>query len=510
MNDVLIVGLGGAGCSIVSQIKMAEGVRRVAIDTDRKALQLLDTQSFFKRVLLGSKICGGFAANVPKRGRRAAEESHAELGALLTGTRLLIIVAGLGGGTGSGALPLIVQIAHAQNIEVLVAATLPFSVEAVRREIALAALSELKDGGVGVQIHDLDMTDKASSVDMALEESNRDVEQVIAKWMQQVHPLKMPHKTNEVSSSEVVAKTSLEPPSLAKLVVAISSRALFNLDESHAVFENEGVEAYCRYQVEREEIPLEPGVAFSLVKKLLALNEHDSANPRVEVILLSRNNADTGLRIFNSIKHHHLNISRAAFTRGESTHPYISAFGAQLFLSAEPGDVRRTLEAGFAAATILPSAAVPAADADSAQLRIAFDGDAVLFSDESERIYKREGLNAFESNETLAAKQPLPGGPFKNFLAMLHRIQLDYPADTSPIRTALITARGAPAHERVIRTLRAWNIRIDEALFLGGMDKGAFLKAFGADIFFDDQQKHCESARQHVATGHVPHGVANE
>jgi 5'-nucleotidase len=293
------------------------------------------------------------------------------------------------------------------------------------------------------------------------------------------------------------------------LVVAISSRALFNLDESHAVFENEGVEAYCRYQVEREEIPLEPGVAFSLVKKLLALNEHDPANPRVEVILLSRNNADTGLRIFNSIKHHNLNISRAAFTRGESTHPYISAFGAQLFLSAEPGDVRKALDAGFAAATILPSAA-SVAESNSVQLRIAFDGDAVLFSDESERIYKRDGLNAFESNEALAAKQPLPGGPFKNFLALVHRIQLEYPADTSPIRTALITARGAPAHERVIRTLRAWDIRIDEALFLGGMDKGAFLKTFGADIFFDDQQKHCESARQHVATGHVPHGVANE
>lgn len=296
----------------------------------------------------------------------------------------------------------------------------------------------------------------------------------------------------------------------ARLVVAISSRALFNLDESHAVFENEGVESYCRYQVEREDVPLEPGVAFNLVKKLLALNEHDPANPRVEVILLSRNNADTGLRIFNSIKHHDLNISRAAFTRGESTYPYISAFGAQLFLSAEPADVRKALEAGFAAATILTSTNVSLTNADSTQLRIAFDGDAVLFSDESERIYKRDGLDAFESNETLEAKQPLLGGPFKNFLAMLHRIQLDYPPDTSPIRTALITARGAPAHERVIRTLRAWNIRIDEALFLGGKDKGEFLKAFGADIFFDDQQKHCESARQHVATGHVPHGVANE
>ncbi|BBP00346.1 5'-nucleotidase [Sulfuriferula nivalis] len=295
-----------------------------------------------------------------------------------------------------------------------------------------------------------------------------------------------------------------------KLIVAISSRALFNLDESHAVFEKDGVEAYCRYQIQHEDIPLETGVAFSLVRKLLALNERDPENPRVEVILLSRNSADTGLRIFNSIKHHGLNISRAAFTRGASTHPYISAFGAQLFLSAEANDVRKTLEAGFAAATILPSASAAVSEVDPSQLRIAFDGDAVLFSDESERIYKQDGLEAFESNETLAAKQPLPGGPFKNFLALLHQLQLEFPADTAPIRTALITARGAPAHERVIRTLRAWNIRIDEAFFLRGKDKGEFLKAFRADIFFDDHQKHCESARQHVATGHVPHGVANE
>jgi 5'-nucleotidase len=246
------------------------------------------------------------------------------------------------------------------------------------------------------------------------------------------------------------------------------------------------------------------------VKKLLALNARTPDNPRVEVILLSRNSADTGLRIFNSIQHHGLAISRAAFTRGESTHPYISSFGAHLFLSAEPDDVRKALDAGFAAATILSSDTSSAGTSDQSQLRIAFDGDAVLFSDESERIYKQDGLNAFESNEVKSAKQPMLGGPFKVFLGMLHKIQLDYPADTSPIRTALITARGAPAHERVIRTLRAWNIRIDEALFLGGMEKGKFLKAFGADIFFDDQQKHCESARQHVATGHVPHGVANE
>lgn len=307
------------------------------------------------------------------------------------------------------------------------------------------------------------------------------------------------------------ANQAVDVAPIEKLVIAVSSRALFNLDESHTLFENEGVEAYCRYQIENEEVPLEPGVAFNLVKKLLALNTRNPNRPRVEVILLSRNSADTGLRIFNSIQHHRLDIGRAAFTRGESTHPYISAFGAHLFLSAEAEDVRKALEAGFAAATILPSAASASTAAiKSSQLRIAFDGDAVLFSDESERVFKEGGLGAFETNEVSSAKQPLPGGPFKTFLAMLHQIQLDYPAETSPIRTALITARGAPAHERVIRTLRAWKIRIDEALFLGGKDKGEFLKAFGADIFFDDQQKHCESARQHVATGHVPHGVANE
>ena len=291
-----------------------------------------------------------------------------------------------------------------------------------------------------------------------------------------------------------------------KLVVAISSRALFDLDESHAVFEQEGLEAYCRYQIAHEESLLDPGVAFPLVHKLLALNEPDPSNPRVEVILLSRNSADTGLRVFNSIRYHGLKITRAAFTRGESTYRYINAFGAHLFLSASQDDVRKALEAGCAAATILPS---NLSLNTSAQLRIAFDGDAVLFSDESEQIFKRDGLGAFEQNERDSARQPLTGGPFKKFLAALHQIQSWYPSEGSPIRTALITARAAPAHERVIRTLRAWNIRIDEALFLGGMDKGEFLKAFGADIFFDDQQGHCESARQHVATGHVPYGVAN-
>lgn len=291
-----------------------------------------------------------------------------------------------------------------------------------------------------------------------------------------------------------------------KLVVAISSRALFDLDEAHRVFEEQGKEAFCRYQIEHEDEVLPSGVAFTLVKKLLAINGI-LPFPVVEVILLSRNSADTGLRVFNSIRHHGLDICRAAFTSGESPFNYIGAFGADLFLSANADDVARALSAGHAAATIIASAK-PANESE--QLRIAFDGDAVLFSDESERVYREGGLEAFTRHELAEAKNPLSGGPFKNFLAGLHLIQTQFRADESPIRTALVTARSAPAHERVVRTLRAWDIRIDEALFLGGMDKGPFLRAFGADIFFDDQKTHCDSACLHVATGHVPHGVTNQ
>lgn len=316
----------------------------------------------------------------------------------------------------------------------------------------------------------------------------------------------MSHSLHTMVSSVFSWISAMSSASPDKLVIAISSRALFDLDASHQVFVEEGVDAYCRYQIEHEEDVLEPGIAFPLVQKLLALNDADSGAARVEVILLSRNSADTGLRVFNSIRHHGLKITRAAFTRGESTHRYINAFGAHLYLSASQEDVCKALEAGCAAATILPS---NVSLNTSGQLRVAFDGDAVLFSDESEQIFKREGLGAFEQNERDSARQPLSGGPFKKFLAALHQIQSWYPSEGSPIRTALITARAAPAHERVIRTLRAWGIRIDEALFLGGMNKGEFLKAFGADIFFDDQQGHCESARQHVATCHVPYGVAN-
>ena len=223
-----------------------------------------------------------------------------------------------------------------------------------------------------------------------------------------------------------------------KLVVAISSRALFDLDESNQVFEAKGEEEYSRYQISQEGVPLLPGVAFSMVRKLLALNT-DPSRPRVEVVLVSRNSADTGLRVFNSIRHHGLDISRAAFTRGEPPYRYIASFGAHLFLSANPEDVRGALDAGIAAATILPSGSE---EFRSGQLRIAFDGDAVIFSDEAERIYVEGGLDAFNQNETESSEKPLPGGPFKPFLAALHDIQSDFPVKSSPIRTALITARG--------------------------------------------------------------------
>ena len=290
-----------------------------------------------------------------------------------------------------------------------------------------------------------------------------------------------------------------------KLVVAISSTALFDLADSHRIYQEQGLEAFQSYQVEHEEEPLAPGDAFPIVRKLLGLNDR-LAEPRVEVILLSRNSSDTGLRVFNSIEHYGLPITRAAFAGGNSPHTYVQAFGAHLFLSTHAEDVRSSLAAGFAAATILSGGQ----SRDDDELRIAFDGDAVLFSDESERIYQQDGLAAFTENERRSARNPLTGGPFKAFLAALHQLQSEFSPGACPIRTALVTARSASAHERVVRTLRAWNVRIDESLFLGGLDKGPFLKAFGADVFFDDQQGHCESASQHVATGHVPHGVANE
>ena len=293
------------------------------------------------------------------------------------------------------------------------------------------------------------------------------------------------------------------------LTIALTTRALFHMEDSHALFEREGIEAFADYQRKHEDDVLHPGIAFPLARKLLALNDGaPPAAPRVEVILLSRNSSDTGLRVFNSIQHHGLDIRRATFTSGAPVWPYIRPFGAQLFLSANPDSVRGALEAGVAAATILPA---QASESRHAQVRIAFDGDAVVFGDESERVSREQGLEAFGIHERERAREPLSGGPFRGFLQALHDLQQAFPAgDAAPIRTALVTARSAPAHERVIRTLRDWDVRLDEALFLGGRDKGPFLAAFGADIFFDDSLHNIDSARRHVAAGHVPHGIANE
>ena len=304
------------------------------------------------------------------------------------------------------------------------------------------------------------------------------------------------------------------------LTVAISSRALFDLDEGNRIYEQDGLEAYRLYQIAQEEKILEQGEAFIFVKKLLNINKILGKH-RVEIILLSRNSADTGLRIFNSIKAHDLEITRAAFCGGESPYRYVRAFGCSLFLSTQADDVSHALEHGVAAATLLgvrPGSRHTAGQTispdgvergRSAELRLAFDGDSVLFSDEAERVYQDEGLAAFAETEAAAASQPLEGGPFKPFLSALHGLQKEFPESDCPIRTALVTARSAPAHERVIRTLRAWDIRLDESLFLGGMDKTEFLKAFGADVFFDDQSQHCERASEHLAAGHVPHGIVN-
>ena len=298
-------------------------------------------------------------------------------------------------------------------------------------------------------------------------------------------------------------KKAMEKP----LTVGISSTALFDLSISNELYQQKGLEAYRHYQISQEEVPLDPGDGFYLVEKLLNINKL-SDKPLVEILLLSRNSADTGLRVFNSIRAHNLDITRAAFCGGESPYRYIKAFGCDLFLSTNADDVRLALAQNIAAATLLGRTR-PLKESSGEALKLAFDGDSVLFSDEAERVYQQSGLDAFSESELDRANHSLAGGPFKAFLSALHRLQQEFPESPNPIRTALVTARGAPAHERVIRTLRNWDIRLDESLFLGGMEKTDFLRAFEADIFFDDQATHCDRASPHIPTGHVPHGIAN-
>jgi len=290
-----------------------------------------------------------------------------------------------------------------------------------------------------------------------------------------------------------------------KLVVAISSRALFDFEEENRVFERDGEAAYIALQFARLDVPAREGVAFQLVKKLLAFNTAQAS--RVEVVILSKNDPVSGLRVFRSAARAGLNLERGVFTRGRSPYRYLDSLKANLFLSANENDVMGALEAKVPAARVYPESA-QAASRHADEVRIAFDGDAVLFSDEAERVYQRDGLDAFTRHETLHALQPLPPGPFKPLLEALHRLQNEKDSPVR-VRTALVTARSAPAHERAVRTLMEWNISVDEAMFLGGLDKGEFLKAFEPDFYFDDQRGHVDSARQHVATGHVPFGVAN-
>ena len=292
-----------------------------------------------------------------------------------------------------------------------------------------------------------------------------------------------------------------------KLVVAISSRALFDFEDENRVFERDGEAAYIALQFARLDTPARQGVAFPLIKKLLAFNTPKAQ--RVEVVILSKNDPVSGLRVFRSAAMTGLALERGVFTRGRNPYKYLDALKANLFMSASEADVMSALEANCPAARVYPESA-QAASRHAGEVRIAFDGDAVLFSDEAEAVYQRDGLEAFTRHETANALQPLPPGPFKPLLEALHRLQAAAGTDVPlRVRTALVTARSAPAHERAVRTLMEWNIAVDEAMFLGGLDKAAFLKAFEPDFYFDDQHGHVDSARLHVAAGHVPFGVAN-
>ncbi|AYM95450.1 5'-nucleotidase [Acidovorax sp. 1608163] len=291
-----------------------------------------------------------------------------------------------------------------------------------------------------------------------------------------------------------------------KLVVAISSRALFDFEEENRVFDPLDPRAYMELQQARLEVPAKPGVAFQLVRKLLAFNTPQAR--RVEVVILSRNDPVSALRIFRSAKEAGLPLERGVFTQGRDPFRYLRPLGAHLFLSANEKDVNAALALGFPAARVLTESVAAGVDYPN-ELRIAFDGDAVLFSDEAERVYQAEGLAAFQTHEISKAALPLSGGPFKPLLAALHQLQQQAGASGMRLRIALVTARSAPAHERAINTLMKWNLAVDEAMFLGGLEKGPFLREFEPDFFFDDQTGHVNSAAQHVPSGHVSSGIAN-
>ncbi|MAD41783.1 MAG: 5'-nucleotidase [Arcobacter sp.] len=286
-----------------------------------------------------------------------------------------------------------------------------------------------------------------------------------------------------------------------KLVIAISSRALFNLEDENKIFEEKGLDDYYKYQIENEDIQIAQGTGFRLVNNLLKINEDFPEDKQVEVIIMSRNNSATSLRITKSIQKYNLDIQRSAWTGGNDIAKYLKPFKVDLFLSANEDDVQNAINEGIASARILPYE--NANNEFSNQVKIAFDGDAVLFSEESEVIYKTQGLEAFLEHEKKNVTNAMKDGPFAQLLRVISNIQAKYPQEQTPIRTALITARNSPAHERVIRTLSDWNVRLDEAFFLGGVDKYEVVKAFGADIFFDDQDVHLETTSKQTPSAKV-------
>lgn len=293
------------------------------------------------------------------------------------------------------------------------------------------------------------------------------------------------------------------------LVIGVSSRALFDLEKGNEIFDKKGIEEYRKFQQENEDELLDPGTAFYLVKSLLELN--NQANKRiVEVIVMSRNSPETGVRMLNSIKKHDLDITRVALSGGEPLSPYIDAFDIDLFLSKDEKDVQIVIDSKVcAAATIY--APPEKFDSKDSRVKIAFDADAVLFSDESELRYKQEGMEAFHKYESEHENDPLKEGPFAKLLIKLSKIQEHFPTriELSPLRISIVTARNAPSHMRVIRTLRNWGVYVDEAYFLGGLSKDKVLKAFGAHIFFDDQETHLESSSKVVPSGKVPYNTGS-
>jgi 5'-nucleotidase len=289
------------------------------------------------------------------------------------------------------------------------------------------------------------------------------------------------------------------------LVVGISSRALFDLETEEAIFRTQGLEKYRQHQLDNEAEILKLGSGFALVRALLKLNALTPDQRFVEVVIMSRNSSETSMRIFNSIKHYELDITRAVLSGGASLAPYLQAFNVSLFLSLHEDDVQAGIDSGVASALLYQKPVNAYEELD--QIRIAFDGDAVIFSDESELIYQAQGIEAFENHERENALKPLPEGPFARLLKALSFIQNNFKhagGRTAPIRTALVTARSSPAHERVIRTLRAWDVTIDETFFMGGVAKSDVLAAFKPHMFFDDQHGHCDRASPLVQTGRVP------